>query len=483
MFKELKKSYNNMPVQVKASFWFLICSFMQKGISTIATPIFTRLLTTAEYGQYNVFNSWLGIVTIFVSLNLSAGVYSQGLIKYENDRNIFSSSLQGLSTVLTIIWTVIYLLFPCFWNNLLSLTTVQMFSMLVMIWATSAFCFWASEQRVLYKYKALVTITIVVSLAKPILGIVFVIHAKDKVTAQILGLVLVELIAYTILFIKQMRRGKKFFSEKYWRYALMFNLPLVPHYLSQTILSSADRIMIKSMTGDAAAGIYSLAYSIALIMTLFNTALMQTISPWIYQKIKAKKIEDISTVAYITLFVVAGVNLLLIAFAPEAVAIFAPKSYFSAIYVIPPVAMSVFFMYTYDLFAKFAFYYEKTAFIMIASVIGALLNIILNYIFIGIYGYQAAGYTTLICYIIYSICHYIFMNSVCDQCCCGIRPYDIKIILVIAVPFVFSGLLLLFTYHYAVIRYGIMIIALITALIKRENLINLAKKILALKGV
>ena len=458
MFKELKKSYNNMPVQVKASFWFLICSFMQKGISTIATPIFTRLLTTAEYGQYNVFNSWLGIVTIFVSLNLSAGVYSQGLIKYENDRNIFSSSLQGLSTVLTIIWTVIYLLFPCFWNNLLSLTTVQMFSMLVMIWATSAFCFWASEQRVLYKYKALVTITIVVSLAKPILGIVFVIHAKDKVTAQILGLVLVELIAYTILFIKQMRRGKKFFSEKYWRYALMFNLPLVPHYLSQTILSSADRIMIKSMTGDAAAGIYSLAYSIALIMTLFNTALMQTISPWIYQKIKAKKIEDISTVAYITLFVVAGVNLLLIAFAPEAVAIFAPKSYFSAIYVIPPVAM-------------------------IASVIGALLNIILNYIFIGIYGYQAAGYTTLICYIIYSICHYIFMNRVCDQCCGGIRPYDIKIILVIAVPFVFSGLLLLFTYHYAVIRYGIMIIALITALIKRENLINLAKKILALKGV
>ena len=112
MFKELKKSYNNMPVQVKASFWFLICSFMQKGISTIATPIFTRLLTTAEYGQYNVFNSWLGIVTIFVSLNLSAGVYSQGLIKYENDRNIFSSSLQGLSTVLTIIWTVISLLFP-----------------------------------------------------------------------------------------------------------------------------------------------------------------------------------------------------------------------------------------------------------------------------------------------------------------------------------------------------------------------------------
>ena len=64
------QKYRKMSVQVRASFWFLICSFLQKGISSITTPIFTRLLTTDEYGQYGAFNSWLGIITIFVTLNL-----------------------------------------------------------------------------------------------------------------------------------------------------------------------------------------------------------------------------------------------------------------------------------------------------------------------------------------------------------------------------------------------------------------------------
>lgn len=474
-------NYKSLPVQAKASFCFLICTFLQKGISTVTTPIFTRLLSTSEYGQYSVFNSWLGIITIFVTLNLSAGVYTQGLIKFERDKEIFSSSLQGLTTLLVIFWTTIYLLFHNWWNTLLSLTTVQMLAMLVMIWATSVFNFWAAEQRVHYKYRALVGITITVSLAKPIVGIIFVILAEDKVTARILGLVLVELIAYTALYFIQMYRGKKFYSRNYWRYALSFNMPLIPHYLSQTVLNSTDRIMIKSLIGANEAGIYSLAYSISLIMTLFNTALMQTISPWIYQRINTRKTKEIAPIAYITLIVIAAVNLLLIAFAPEAVSIFAPASYNEAIYIIPPVAMSVYFMYMYDLLAKFAFYYEKTRFIMVASVTGAVANIILNYIFIRIFGYRAAGYTTLACYIIYSICHYLFMNKVCDQFCEGTRPYELKKIMEITLPFLAMGFVLLLTYNFIVIRYGIIAFVCVIIIIKRRVLMAAVQKVMQIK--
>ena len=93
----LLKKYRSLPVQAKASIWFLICAFLQKGISVLTTPIFTRLLTAAEYGQFNVFNSWLSILQIFISLNLSFGVYAQGLVKFSEDRYVFSSSMQGLS--------------------------------------------------------------------------------------------------------------------------------------------------------------------------------------------------------------------------------------------------------------------------------------------------------------------------------------------------------------------------------------------------
>ena len=117
MGKFLQK-YRNMSVQVRASFWFLICSFLQKGISSITTPIFTRLLTTEEYGQYGAFNSWLGIITIFVTLNLFYGVYTQGLVKYEEQRAVYSSSLQGLTLTLCLVWTAVYLVKRDFWNSL-----------------------------------------------------------------------------------------------------------------------------------------------------------------------------------------------------------------------------------------------------------------------------------------------------------------------------------------------------------------------------
>ena len=470
--------YKKIPVQVKASFWFLICAFLQKGITVLTTPIFTRLLSTVEYGQYGVFYSWLGIATIFISLNLYAGVYTQGLVKFESERKIFSSSLQGLTFLLVVAWTGIYFLFQQFWNELLGLTTVQVLAMLVLIWTSSVFNFWASEQRVLYRYRVLVTVTLLVSICKPVVGILFVILAEDKATARILAIVLVELIAYSGLFVVQMLRGKVFCSRKFWKYALLYNLPLIPHYLSQTVLNSADRIMIRDMIGNSEAGIYSLAYSISQIMTLFNSALSQTLNPWMYQKIKEKNIGSLAPVAYTSLISIAAVNLLLIAFAPEAVAIFAPAEYYEAIWVIPPVAMSVYFMYSYDLFAKFAFYYEKTKLIMYASVAGALLNVGLNYIFIGKLGYIAAGYTTLICYITYCVGHYLFMNKVCDEYCDGVRPYEHKKILGITLLFLIAGFVLLMTYHYILLRYGIIVIAGVFALVKRKRIIEIIQSLL-----
>lgn len=466
--KKLILKYKSFPVQVKASFWFLICSFLQKGISMITTPIFTRLLSTAEYGEFNVFNSWYSIAFIFVSLSLSSGVYTQGLVKYDRQRKIFSSSLQGLTLTLVVLWTVIYLAFKEFWNNLFSMSTTLMLAMLVMIWTSSAFGFWAAEQRVNYKYRALVVITLVVSIAKPVLGILLVTHSDDKVTMRILGLVLVEVIGYTWCGVVQIIRGKKFFSKQFWVYALSYNLPLIPHYLSQMILNNSDRIMINDMVGSDAAGIYSLAYSLAMIMTLFNNALGQTISPWMYQKIKEKKIGDIAPVAYLSIAVVIVVNMLLIAFAPEAVRIFAPKSYYEAIYCIPPVAMGVLFLYSYDLFAKFAFYYERTTMIMLASIGGAILNIVLNYIGIKMFGYIAAAYTTLICYIAFDIFHYVLMTKICKKYLDDVKPYNTKLLIGIAILFILMGFVLMSTYRLPIIRYAIIVILGCIMIINRK---------------
>ena len=472
----LLKKYQSIPIHIKASFWFLVCSFLQKGISVITTPIFTRILTAEEYGQFNVFNSWLNIVAIFVTMYLYAGVYSQGIVKFSEERKPFSSSMQGLTLTLVLVWMIVYLVFKNFWNSLFSLTTNQMLLMFLMIWTTAVYNFWSYEQRAQVKYRNLVILTIVVSILKPLVSIILILHSEDKVLARILGLAIVELVAYLGLFIVQMRNGKKYFIGKFWKYALMFNIPLIPHYLSQVVLASSDRIMISKLVGDTEAGIYSLAYSLSLIMTLFNSALMQTLSPWIYNKIKLKQIKDISSIGYLSLIGIAIVNLILILLAPDLVKIFAPSEYYDTIWAIPPVSMSVFFMYSYDLFAKFAFYKEKTKTIMIVSITGAVLNIVLNNICIPKYGYVAAGYTTLVCYLIYSIGHYILMKRICTQSFNGECPYSTKKLLAISLIFLTFGFIFMITYSYTIFRYAIIIIITILLIVFRKTIYTEIKK-------
>lgn len=473
--------YKNMPVQMKASFWFLICSFLQKGISMITTPIFTRILTTAEYGQYSVFSSWMSILTPLICLNLYAGVYAQGVVKFEEDRKRYTSSLQGLVFTLVTVWTVIYLVARTFWNNLFSLTTVQMLSMFIMIWTSASYCFWSMDQRVDFKYRKLVALTIATSILQPVVSILLILISDNKVSARILGMAAVQVAVYTGTFISQMSKGKQFFSKKYWLYALKFNIPLLPHYLSMNVLSSSDRIMISGMVGDGEAGIYNLAYSVSLIMTMFNTALLQTIEPWIYRKLKEKRIGDLAKVAYPCFFAVAVLNILLIMFAPEIIRIFAPAEYYEAIWVIPSVALSVFFTFLYTFFATFEFYYEKTGYIAGATVGGALLNIGLNYIFIRRFGYIAAGYTTLFGYIVFAVLHYCFMRKICREHMDNIRPYDPKVIVGIGAGSMVIGFVIILTYNVPIIRYILITAMAAIVFLMRKRIMDVVKMLMSIR--
>lgn len=467
MLNKLRDKYRNIPIQVKASLWFLFCSFLQKGVATISTPIFTRLLSVAEYGEFSVFSSWMQIISIFITLNLFYGVYTQGLIKFDKEQNVYSSSLQGLTLTLVILWGGIYFLFREFWNDLFSLSTFQMVSMLLIIWTSAVFQFWAAEQRVLYKYRTLVILSLFFSLFSPLIEVLFVLlFPSNKVDARIMGIVLINTFFYSTLFISQIKKGKVLYSNHFWKYALFFNLPLVFHYLSQVVLSSADRIMIERMVGVEEAGIYSLAYSISMVMTLFNTALSQAMAPWLYQKIKERKITLTSHIVYISLCIIAAVNLVIIALSPEVVALFAPSSYENAIYIIPPIAMSVFFMFAYDIFARFSFYQEETKLISLASIVGAILNVVLNLYAIRIFGYYAAGYTTLICYITYAVFHYLLMHSICKRYYNGVYPYETKMLLLITGVFMILGFCFLIVYNNTVLRYILLCFLIIIVVLR-----------------
>ena len=470
--------YKELTIPAKVSLWFVACNILQKGISTITVPIFTRILTTEQYGLYNVYLSWLSIITIFTSLNLYYGVFNNAMMKYEGDRDRYVSSMQGLTSMITGAFFIVYLLFSNFWNAVLEMPTVIVMLMFAELLVTPALQFWSARQRFEYKYKTLVSITLLMSIVNPIIGIFAVLSTENKAEARIISVVIVDVLICGSIMAYQFFKGRKFYVKKYWKYAALFNLPLLPHYLSGSILNQADRIMISKFVGPSAAGIYSVAYNIGMLMQLFTSAINSSFTPWLYKSINEEKYSEIKKTFNLLLILMAGMIICLMFFAPEIVHIFASSEYYAAIYVIPPVAASVFFIFMYNIFANIEFYFEKNKFIMIASIFAAVMNVVLNWIFIPIFGYFVAGYTTLVCYIIYSGTHYAFSLVVCKKHMNGQSVYDTKAIVAISLFVIGCSIFLNFLYNYSFIRYGLAAALVLVAVLKRNVIISRLKAML-----
>ena len=464
------RAYQKLPDSVKASMWFAICSILQKGIQFLTIPLFTRTLTTDQYGQFTLYQSWMGIISIFATLNLAAGVFNNGMVKFEDDRRKYISAMQGLSTITTLVVAMIYLIAKQSWDALIGLPTIIIFSMLIELIVSPALSFWSAKQRFEYKYKMLFFITIAISIISPCVGLVAVSISEQKGIARILSVSIINIISGIIFYGYNMWKGKCFFHKKYWGFALSFNLPLVPHYLSSIVLGQADRIMIGKFYGETEVAIYSLAYSVSLMMNVVTNSINASFVPWTYQQCKKKNFQKIGQISNMLLLLIAGLSLFPVLIAPELMKVLGPKEYLEGAYLIPAISISVFLIFLYGLFANIEFYFEQSKFIMFASIGAAILNIILNIVLFPILGYKVAAYTTLICYIAFSFAHYVFMKKVCKYNNIEHPIYNEKFILMLSTGLIIISHLFVFTYQFMYIRYVIIFI-LLSIFVKYRKLI------------
>lgn len=477
MIDRLLHKYKSLSQPVKASLWFTICSVLQKGIQFLTVPIMTRVMSSEQYGEYSVFLSWYQIIMIFATLNMWNYVLSNGMIKYEKDRDGYLSALQGLSTLITIGLFAIYLPFSGLWENATSLSFPAMIIMFIELLLMPSYEYWCARKRFEYSYKGVVILSLLIAALIPAVSIPLIIFTEDKGMAAIIGRTLTSAAVFAIPFVIIIVKGKKLFSKEYWGFALRFNVPLIPHFLSMMVLQQSDRIMISNICGDDKAGIYSVAYSAAMILQIVNSAILSSFIPYTYNSIKENNYSGIGRNANFLLIIIAFVNLLLICIAPEAVRFLGPEEYYDAAYIIPPVAISGIFMFMFNLFANIEYYFEETKYVAVASIFSAVANIGLNAAFIPVFGYYAAGYTTLFCYILFSAAHYVFMRIVCRKKMNGDKVYNGKTILAISVFVVAAAFGVSALYDYIFVRYGLLFIAAVICIIKRKAIINNLKMI------
>ena len=173
----------------------------------------------------------------------------------------------------------------------------------------------------------------------------------------------------------------------------------------------------------------------------------------------------------------AGLICVFMLFGPEIITIFVAPEYKVAKWIFPPVAASVFFTFIYLFYVNVEFYYEKTQYVMFVSVLGAVLNIVLNLIFIKKFGYIAAGYTTVFSYIAFCIFHYFLYRYILKKQNMSNIYNNLFFILIGFVVLLFMGICLLL-YKFNIIRYIVIAVICISAVIFRKKLIGVFKKAL-----
>lgn len=445
----LPSKIKNISPPMMASAALMMTQLIQKGLQLITAPIYTRLLTTEEYGNVSLFFSWYEILVIFTGLCLSKGVFNNGMIEYKTERDKYSFSMYILTFLSTCIVGTLVMLFCGFIYNFMGLPMYLIAFMFVLLLFEAALSLWTVRQRFEYKWKLTTAVSLTLAIIAPTVGIISVILLpKHHSAARIFGERTVFLIAYLIVVFYLAKKANFKISTKFWKFALKFNLPLIPHYLSLHILNHMDRIMIASLAGKAEAGIYSVAYSGAAVIKLFWQSLNASLIPWTYEKCEKKDFKRINDVTVVLVFTYAMVCIIFMFLAPEIMRILAPSSYHEGIYIIPSVVAGVYFSALYYIFANIVYYYKKPKYVMIGSVVSACLNVALNFIFIPIFGFIAAGYTTMVAYLAQVIIDYVAMYKILK-----FNVYNMKIIVSISLAVIVVGISLSFVFEYSVIRY------------------------------
>lgn len=475
--RKILKKYNDIPIAGKATLWFVFCSTLQKCLSLITTPIFTRLMTTEQYGQFGIYNSWLQIFTIITTFRLNYSVFNKGMSKYKEDRDVYTSTMQTLTFMITLVCLGIYLIFREPINSFIELPTFIMIAMFIELLVFPAVDFWTIRKRYEYIYKPVVYRTLLMTVLNAGVGVAAVMLADEKGYARILSCIAVNFAFGMALFVYNLHKGKKMFVWEYAKFALLFNLPLIPHYFSQYMLDQFDRIMIQKLVGVAEAGIYTVAYNAGLMMKIVTQSVNNALIPWQYGKLEKKDVKSIDTNMFFIYIVIGVITLLFSICAPEIMKIFADERYYEAVYVIAPIALSMFFMFMYNTFGNVEFFYEKKKFTMYVSIGCAAVKVLLNYICIQAFGYIAAAYTTLFCYILFAATHYAYMTISVKKELDTKTLFNTKRIVILSAAVVFLGLIVILLYNLFVIRYLILLVCILIAALKKKEIIALFKSI------
>ena len=394
---KIKGLLNKVKLPARASAFYLGAGAVGKLVGVIFTPVFTRILTRSEYGEYTRYLSIIGAVSVICSALTSSSVIYKGLGEQEAKREDY---LKGVLVANLLFLLVICSLLFAF-SRFLALNSLIVATMSLQIFADSITAIYLTGAKFSYKYPTVTAVLLIGSILPPTLSALLIFAFGGGYLIRVYSLLAVSFVIGLFALIKLVKGGK---AKSYMIKNTLLNcLPLLPHGISNAVSSQADKLILASIMGSVALAKYSVVFSLGMALQFTVTALGSALSPWIIRRIKSGEENKISSLIFPMMIGYLALSVCLIAIGPEAIKILAPEDYLDAFPALMPIALSVPFSFISLVCTVALVYFGKARFTAALSTVSGIGCILLNYTLIDFLGYIGAGLSLMICQMLLAI--------------------------------------------------------------------------------
>ena len=396
---------------IRAGSMSLLATVITRAVNLISVPIFSRLLTTEEYGRVDVFMTYMNVFVIVSGLDFH-GAVGKGRLDYKEDADGYVTSSVLFTTINVVCIAVIINVLYSILGAVIGMEQYLFNIMLLYSYAIFLMTYRSAEYNFYFEYKNNLLMSVSVALGNLLLSVLFIktFFSGSRMLGRVLGATIPTAVCAVIIWFYYGNRGKWSFRWEYIKYSLKFGVPLIPHNLSHIVLAGSDKIMIQNMIGASESGIYSLSYTLGMMIQVLSEAMNQVFGPWLFCKMYQNEYNTVTVAQKGYLLMYSFVTVIVLTVSPEIVKIIGSKEYWDGTAIIMWVVFATFLSFTYTLYVNLEFYEKRTELISAGTLSAAVINVLLNFLFLSKFGYRFAAYSTVISYITLLFFHFFIVN-------------------------------------------------------------------------
>lgn len=385
-------------------------------VSFLLLRLYTSKLTTAEYGTYD----FLVTLSTFL-LPIITMLMEESMFRFLIDAEDLKSKKRVITATIayTTVGTIIFTLITGIAMGMMQYEYAIVFLLFIisniLIGLSNALARGTGKIK-LYSFS-----NFILGASTIALNIVFIVGFKwgvngllwSNTVANSITAIVVLMKLHLPQFISKKDLDKKTMSEM-----LRYSIPLVPNNLSWIIISLSDRLMLTWMIGANANGLYSIANKFPNIIYtfygFFSTAWKESAARILKEE---NKVEYYNSIYKDIKFFLKAIVLGLIVIMPFAFPLLVDSSYNEAYIYIPALVISIYYTNMSNFYGGIFTAYKNTKIMGSTTVVAAIMNVVLNLVFIPRFGIWAATLSTLISNVIvfayrrYRLKEYIRLNE------------------------------------------------------------------------